>query len=264
MLGTLTAVRVPAPTRVDRTVAGRAMALAPLGGVLLAVLTGVPLVLVSRLDANVSAWALALIVLGALAWLTRGMHLDGLADTADGLGSGRRGTGALEVMKKSDIGPFGVVTLVLVLLLQAALLAQALAFGVGPLVLLLALVTSRGVLPVLCTRLFPAARRDGLGATVSGSVGGGLLVVSIGLVAGLLALAVVLAANWSAGLDGSTATLAFEDAVQLLVAAPCGLVPGVLLALRARNRFGGVTGDVHGAAVEVSFTATLLITLLPL
>lgn len=264
MLGTLTAIRVPAPDHVDRRVAGRAMALAPLGGLVLAVLTAVPLVAVLRTDLALSAWLLAVLVIGALALLTRGMHLDGLADTADGLGSGRQGEAALQVMKQSDIGPFGVVTLVLVLLLQVQALGQAIASGVGPLVLVIALVVSRGVLPVLCTHPFPAARPDGLGATVARSVPGLLLVGSLVAATGLVALAVVAGGSWSAGLDGVSSTLEFPDAVQLLVAAPCGLLPGVLLALRARNRFGGMTGDVHGAAVEVTFTATLLFSLLPL
>ncbi|NEC49139.1 adenosylcobinamide-GDP ribazoletransferase, partial [Actinospica acidiphila] len=57
--------------------------------------------------------------------LTRGLHLDGLADTADGLGSGRPAEDALRIMKQSDVGPFGVLTLVLVLLVQVAALAQA-------------------------------------------------------------------------------------------------------------------------------------------
>ncbi|KRF11403.1 hypothetical protein ASG90_16765 [Nocardioides sp. Soil797] len=264
MLGTLTAIRVPAPDHVDRGVAGRAMALAPLGGLVLAVLTAVPLVVVTRLDLHLTAFPLTVLVLGALALLTRGMHLDGLADTADGLGSGRRDEAALQVMKQSDIGPFGVATVVLVLLLQAALLTQAIGYGVGAPVLLIALVVSRGVLPLLCTGPFPGARPDGLGATVARSVTGGLLAGSLALCAGLVVVTVLLAANWSAGLDGWASGLDFDDAVQLLVMAPLGLVPGVLLAVRARNRFGGVTGDVHGAAVEVTFTATLLACLLPL
>ncbi|WP_240499381.1 adenosylcobinamide-GDP ribazoletransferase, partial [Streptomyces prasinus] len=57
--------------------------------------------------------------------LTRGLHLDGLADVADGLGSGKPAGDALRIMKQSDIGPFGVLTLVLVLLAQVAALAQA-------------------------------------------------------------------------------------------------------------------------------------------
>ncbi|EFH31776.1 cobalamin synthase [Streptomyces pristinaespiralis ATCC 25486] len=56
--------------------------------------------------------------------LTRGLHLDGLADTADGLGSGKPAEDALRIMKQSDIGPFGVITLLSVPLGQVAALAE--------------------------------------------------------------------------------------------------------------------------------------------
>ena len=97
------------PARVDRDVAGRAMLLAPLAGALLAVLAGGALWLLDRVASPLLAATLAV---GLLALLTRGMHLDGLADTADGLGSRRPADGALEVMRRGDVGPFGVVTLV--------------------------------------------------------------------------------------------------------------------------------------------------------
>ena len=66
-----------------------------------------------------------------LALLTRGLHLDGLADTADGLGPLRDRERALQVMHQSDVGPFGVVTLVLTLLLQVACAAALLAADDG-------------------------------------------------------------------------------------------------------------------------------------
>nr|WP_179503680.1 adenosylcobinamide-GDP ribazoletransferase [Nocardioides daedukensis] len=249
MLGTLSVLRVPAPTRVDRSVAGTAMILAPVGGAVLAVLTAVPLWLLTEQQWSPSALVLAAAVLAALALLTRGMHLDGLADVADGLGSGRRGEAGLAIMKRSDIGPFGVVTLLLALLLQAAALAQAISSGEGAAVLVLALVVSRGLLPLLCTQWFPAARPDGLGATVATSVGTSRLLASA-------ALTVVLSAGlvWLLG----SSDLDAPTCLRLAAASVAALVPGLLLALRARNRFGGVNGDVYGAGVETTFTATLL------
>ncbi|TMR09208.1 adenosylcobinamide-GDP ribazoletransferase, partial [Nonomuraea zeae] len=109
--------------RVDREVAGQAMALAPAVGLVLGAVCGLPLLLPAPplLDA-----ALAL---GLLAVLTRGLHLDGLADLADGLGSGKPADQALDIMKKSDIGPFGVMSLVFTLLVQVTALAGA---GAGP------------------------------------------------------------------------------------------------------------------------------------
>lgn len=243
------------------------MVLAPLGGALLAVIVAGALWLAVDQHLALDSLLLAILAVSALAVLTRAMHLDGLADTADGLGSGRRGDAALAVMKQSDIGPFGVVTLVLVLLLQVAALHHLLAFGWGPAVLALALVVSRGVLPLLCTAWFPAARPDGLGAMVARSVGGVGVLVSLALTVGVATVLVLLLGYDRVGdpdpwlhlgaADGMR--LAADEAWPLAVAGVAGLLAGVLLALRARTRFGGVTGDVHGAAVEATFTATLLL-----
>lgn len=234
--GTLSVLPVRAPS-VDRRTAGRAMVLAPLVGLVLAVPAALLLVLVQDRLAPLPAAAL---VVGLLALLTRAMHLDGLADTADGLGSGRPAEGALEVMRKGDVGPFGVVTLVVVLLVQVAALAQLVAEARGPAALAAALVVSRLALSVACLRGVPSARPDGLGATVAGSVGpaGAAVAVLLGLVP-LAALAI---------LEGSG-----------LLLAPLGLLAGLAVGWRAVRRLGGVTGDVLGATVEATCTACLVV-----
>ncbi|MET8945558.1 adenosylcobinamide-GDP ribazoletransferase, partial [Streptomyces sp. NPDC004542] len=120
--GTLTVLPVRV-TRWDRAAARGGMLCAPLAGLVVGVCAaalGVPLLL---LGAGPLLAAVATVAVPAA--LTRGLHLDGLADTADGLGSGKPAEDALRIMKQSDIGPFGVLTLVLVLLAQVAALAQA-------------------------------------------------------------------------------------------------------------------------------------------
>ncbi len=261
LFGTLTILPVKPPTSVDRRTAGRAMTLSPLAGLVLAVLVGGPLLLVGELLAEEYAdpppLVLAVLAIGALALLTRGMHLDGLADVADGLGSGRRGEAALAIMKKSDIGPFGVVTLVLVLLLQVAALATCLAAGQGPAALLVALVLSRAMLVELCRGAWPAARPDGLGAVVAGSVTGAHAVAGLALtvlctLGGLLALQALDAGAWEAG--------SWEVGAAMVAAlAVFSLAPALGLAAWASRRFGGVTGDVYGAVVETAFTAVLVV-----
>ena len=73
----------------------------------------------------------AALAVALLAVATGGLHLDGLADTADGLGSRRPADQALEIMRRSDAGPLGIATLVLVLLVQVSALASLPRGGAG-------------------------------------------------------------------------------------------------------------------------------------
>lgn len=238
-LGTLTILPVRAPV-VDRATAGRGMVLAPLVGLLLALPV---VVLLDLADSALSPLLTAALAVGLLALLTRAMHLDGLADTADGLGSGRPAEQALEVMRRGDVGPFGVVTLLVVLLVQVAALSQLIVSGDGPLAVAAALVVSRLALPLACLRGIPAARADGLGAAVAGSVSVPMALVAVALAfaPGLVLLAI-----------------GFEGSLPVLAVAPVGLLAGLLVGWRAVRRLGGVTGDVLGASVEATFTATLV------
>lgn len=236
-LGTLTVFRVPPPRRVDRRVAGAAMALAPLAGLLLG---GAAAAVVAALRA---AGAPDLLVgagaVGGLAALTRALHLDGLADTADGLGSGRPATDALAVMKRSDVGPFGVVTVVLVVLADASAAGTLSARAVAA-----AVVGARVVLPLACRSGVPSARPGGLGDTVAGSVRPVPLACAV---AGGLAVCAGLVWGWQGAVAGAAAVLAAEAFRHHCV-----------------RRLGGITGDVLGALVEVAqLTALVALVLLP-
>ena len=125
-VGLLTVIPVGAIGEVDRRLARTAMLLAPLVGLFLGVVAAAVLVGVRALvPSTLGALLGAVLAVATLAYLTRALHLDGLADTADALGSGRRGDAALEIARRGDVGPFGVVTLVLVLLVQVTALAVA-------------------------------------------------------------------------------------------------------------------------------------------
>lgn len=248
-LGTLTVLPVKPPGRLDERTAGTAMTLAPLAGALLALVVGVPLLLAEEYAAA-SPLLLSGLAIGALAVLTRAIHLDGLADTADGLGSARQGPAALAVMRRSDIGPFGVATLLVVLLVQAAALTESFAAGHGTVTLAVALVASRALLPLVCLPAFPAARTDGLGSTVAGSVTASQASVSVLLTAATVAAGL--------GLAVAADQLTAGTAVVLGVAGVVAGLPALLLVRRCARRFGGVTGDVYGAGVETVFTTVLV------
>lgn len=289
--GTLTILPVRPPDVVDRRTAGRAMALAPLVGLLLGLLAvavlwalgGGSLLMLPRdgellfagdLAASelvprvspVSTLLAGVLVVTLLAVATRAIHLDGLADTADGLGSRKPAEQALEVMRRSDLGPFGAVTLVLVLFLQTMALERLVQSPLGLLWMLVALVLSRLALPFLCRGGVPAARNDGLGSSVAGSVGRGLLVASAGLalLAVVVAWALVALAGSGAfgglgpGLDGQELSVFPDPLLHLVgVVAVTALAVG-LLERRCRRRLGGVTGDVLGAGVELALTVALV------
>ncbi|HYO35105.1 MAG TPA: adenosylcobinamide-GDP ribazoletransferase, partial [Geodermatophilus sp.] len=121
----LTAVRVPAA---GTTSTRGVLPWAPLVGLALGGVAAGTGVLGAQLVSPLTGSVLAL---AALAALTRGLHLDGLADTADGLGPLRGRERALQVMHQGDVGPFGVVALVLTLLTQAAAGAALLASDDG-------------------------------------------------------------------------------------------------------------------------------------
>ncbi|MFC4591142.1 adenosylcobinamide-GDP ribazoletransferase [Sphaerisporangium corydalis] len=232
--GTLTIWPAGTP-RADRETAGRAMTLAPVVGLLLGVAAAVVMAVAGRAVAPLLAAGLGV---GALAVLTRGLHLDGLADLADGLGSGRPAEGALEIMKRSDIGPFGVVALVFTLLVQVAAAAEA-----GPAALAVACVTGRLAVTWACVTGVPPARPEGLGAMVAGTVRQSDAIIATGA-----AVAVALVAGLASG-----APVAYPLAVL------AGLGAAWALRAHATRRLGGITGDVLGALVETATAVALLV-----
>ncbi|WP_156758380.1 adenosylcobinamide-GDP ribazoletransferase [Actinokineospora pegani] len=211
---------------VDRAAAGRAIALAPVVGVVLGLLAAGVLWL------PFPPLLGGLLAVGALALATRGMHVDGVADTADGLGCYGPPERALAVMKAGDVGPFGVVALLVLLGVQAVSMA-----AVPWEAVVLAVAAGRAAFAGCCVRGVVAARAEGLGALVAGTqrewvpaawgvvlAGAGWFFVGVGAIVGVVVAGVVVAGVvWHTG-----------------------------------RRFGGVTGDVLGASCEVA-TAVVLV-----
>ncbi|WP_416070657.1 MULTISPECIES: adenosylcobinamide-GDP ribazoletransferase [unclassified Streptomyces] len=242
--GTLTVLPVPV-TRWDRGAGRAGMLCAPLAGVVVGGIAG--LLGAAALVAGAGPLLAAVCAAAVPAVLTRGLHLDGLADTADGLGSGKPAAEALRIMKQSDIGPFGVITLVLVLLAQVAALAEAYggSWERGALAAAVSATAARLALTLAARRGIPAARPEGLGAAVAGVVP----------VRGALAVAVAVTGAAAAGGALSATYGAVRAAAAVVVAAAAA----ELLLRHCIRRFGGVTGDVFGGLAETAGTAALVV-----
>lgn len=226
--------------RVDKESARLAMTLAPLIG--LVVGGAAALVMIAGEPLGIGPLPRAALAVAAMALITRALHLDGLADLADGLGSARPAAEALEIMKRSDIGPFGVVTLLLALLIQVTALAES---PQGAYAVIVAAVAGRLALPWACRTGIPAARPGGLGALVAGTVPA---------LHAAVVTAVVLLVAMAAGalLEGARGIALGGLAIAL------GLGTALLMLRHATRRLGGITGDVLGALTEISATTALV------
>jgi adenosylcobinamide-GDP ribazoletransferase len=177
----------------------------------------------------------ALIALALWIAITGGLHLDGLADTVDGLSGGRgEPVRTLAIMRDSRIGAHGALALSLVLMLKWAALEQSLSLGAR----------SWWVVPLaarfaatLCIALFPYARSEGLGGPFVGMVKAPTIALG--------SLPVVLLAAWLGPLAWVVVAVVVSSALLL----------GFWL---ARRLGGGLTGDTYGAAIELSELCGLL------
>ena len=180
-----------------------------------------------------AAVAAAIVVAADLA-LTGLLHVDGLADSADGLLPHLDRARRLEVMATPEVGAFGVAAVIAVLLLRWAALATT---APSPLLLGGLWCASRTAMAVTARKV-PYARPGGL---ASAFLGGRTL--STALIGAVLATGLAFAGPGVAG-----------------IAAVAGVVVGAagVVAL-ARRRIGGFTGDVLGASGMVGETTGLLV-----
>lgn len=249
--------------RIDRRAAAAAMVWSPLVGAALAAVAAAVL-LVARLiyagptffikDIKVQAFEAPLLgsalAIVALALLTRGLHLDGLADTVDGLASHQPAQRALAIMSEGPIGALGAAALVGVLLVDVLALASSVLAHHGTQSLLFAVVSGRLAMMWSCTRGIPAARDGGMGALVAGSVSRAAAV------------------SWTVVVCAGAAIYGrFDSEVGSISGAVRG-VGAVLAALGVTwlvrrhivRRIGGITGDVLGALGEIATLMSLLVT----
>lgn len=171
-------------------------------------------------------------------WLTGGLHLDGLMDTADGLGANRDPEQTLGIMKDSRVGAMGVLTCLLLLLLKGAALASVPGSLWVPL-LIVPVVARWVLLAAIC--YYPYISRDGIGTGLRD----GLTGVSWFLATLLTVVLVGVVSGWTGVLFPIVGLLFLWWFGRMI-----------------QRRIGGFTGDAYGALVEGTEGLLLLLWLL--
>lgn len=232
-LSFLTIFRLPVSGEISPRDSGRCYACFPVVGLLIGVMTSLIVLLLHAVmpPLLLAGWACVF-----MTFITRGFHLDGLADLADGIGGGYNPARRLEIMKDSATGAFGSLALVLAVVLKTgAVYSLILTKSWLPLAVVPAL--SRFAI-VVCAYKSTCARTGGLAKSSAEYVTSGTLLAAASLA---VVLTVLLVPKFSPIFLGTAAL-------------------GALLVRSVAHRsLGGITGDVLGATNEI--TEVLLFTL---
>ncbi len=173
-----------------------------------------------------------------LALASGGLHLDGLADSADGILSHRPREKALEIMKDSRIGTMGTLALVFVILIKCAALSS-LTPKLAVTAIILAPCVSRNAMAVSLA-IFPCARKSGLANLFSNrkQIVGAVASTIIAILPGFFILK---------GIQMTGACIL------------AGIILGLLFSFFCLRRLGGITGDTLGAQSEICETAIIIL-----
>jgi len=237
-LAFLTRIPIARRTVIDAKDVARSSRWFPLVGALLG---GIYIAAMLLLGPYLPPFVVAVIIVGLEALLTGMMHLDGVADTADGFGGGLTRDDVLRIMRDHAIGSYGAGALIFVIALK---LATIVGLVVGPLAvpaLLLAPVLGRWSAVLLSATedyVRPLDARPASPGSPSRWIGRRELIIATGLAAPVAVFA---------GHGRGVAAMAAAAAGTLLWGRWC------------RRRIGGVTGDTIGVGVEISECLTLLI-----
>jgi len=227
--------RIPVPKRLNfegLTLAQAAWAFPLVGGLAGVITAGVYVAMISLgIMHGIAAW----IAFAAQLLLTGGLHEDGLADMADGLAHGRDREAKLAIMRDSRIGVYGVLALMIVVTLRTKSMAQ---FGGNAWWFFIAAAAGSRACMVVLMYCLPHARKEGLAASAG----------KPGAYTTLMALLL------------GTAPLLMLGAWQLSAACLCAaIITCFIIARIAIRHFGGITGDVLGAAQQITEVMMLVI-----
>lgn len=221
---------LPIKSSFDESALKRSPRLFPLVGLFIGLLSFLSFYILSKLFSKDVSLFITIFVWESI---SGGIHIDGLADTLDGLMSRRDREGILEVMRDSRIGTFGALAVFFILGLKYLALKDSSNIFVS---LLLSPTIARFLIS-LSIYLFPYARKEGKGSVFTGSLDKKNL--ALGFIV-TLALAIII------------------GRLRGLIALLSGLFFGYLFSMYLNWRIGGLTGDNYGAICEFTEAIVLL------
>jgi adenosylcobinamide-GDP ribazoletransferase len=234
------ATRLPLPDTVPHAPLVRALRMLPMAGAIIGAASALFYVLGSAI--GLQSPLAAAVALGFQAWLTRGLHEDGLADFADGIGGGSSRERKLAIMRDSRIGTFGVLALLFVILCKVLALGEA--GAVSGQLAVAALITAGALsrlAPILLLHRLPPARLDGMSYEVGCPDKETMTEATVYAVAPAVLIA-----------------MAVRGAGPLLAAFLASAVAYWAVENLSRRHLGGQTGDAAGASQQMVELAVLL------
>jgi adenosylcobinamide-GDP ribazoletransferase len=177
----------------------------------------------------------AVLIIAGSAFLTRGIHMDGLADFADGFGGGKNESHTLSIMKDSNVGAFGILAAILVLLFKYVSLLRILQMGNIHQILAIYIISRMMMVPIAV--ILPYARAKG--GTANPFVNN----ANVYHLAGATFIGLIL-------------IFAFNGILGCILVIP-GCIISLFLGIWFYRRLHGVTGDLFGACCEISETVLL-------
>lgn len=235
MLAFFTRIPVRAPEAMDAAAYKKGIKYLPVIGLLI----GLPMGAAMLLARWIGAHAAAFLALAAYLLLSGALHVDGMADTADGFAARRDREGTLAVMKDSRIGAFGVLAVCAYVAGMTVFMAQA-----GAAAAALCPLAGRWA-ALLCARVNKSAT-DGLGRWFTDGAKTGH-VIAAGAAFAVTALCLT-ACSWPA-------------ALRLFASGAAAALAAALIVRRMAKKLLGVTGDVIGFSIEFSQLVFLLFSL---
>ncbi|MGL4896841.1 MAG: adenosylcobinamide-GDP ribazoletransferase, partial [Cetobacterium sp.] len=227
----------------DSKALGKGMKWFPIVGLVIGIINlAVAMVLETFIPSPI-LMAIILVTLDVI--VTGGLHLDGLADTFDGIFSYRSKQKMLEIMKDSRVGTNGVLVLILYFIFKVAFLVETSElFGINQGVIMLIVPILARINSVVNCAFEPYARATGMGKTfVDNTDKMGLLISYVTVTAILYGIAQYFMLPF----------ISLFIVLNILIV--CGFLFGKLMT----KKIGGITGDTLGALLELSSVLSLVL-----